>query len=115
MAGPRRARRKTGPKQYSLSAELRAVTLIGGGDGCALLVTSAGRERLGQEWLSPEAIAALVRAAARLGYRGGFESWAAVVESMFTGSLGDVLSEAIEEVESHERGQQVQDSATEPG
>jgi hypothetical protein len=78
---------------------------MGGGEGCAVLVTSAGRERLPQEWLSPEAIAALIRAAARLGYRAGLESWGAVVESMFTGSLGEVLSEAIEEAEAYERGQ----------
>lgn len=97
MAG--RKRQKRGPKPYSLSRELRAIKLIGGGPGCVILVTTAGKQKLTQEWISQEAIDALIRAASRLGYRGGLEGWGAVAESMFTGGLSDVLSEAIEEAE----------------
>jgi hypothetical protein len=99
MAGPRRPRAKRRARDYALSEELRAARLTGGGDGCLLVVTSRGREGYAEEWLSPEAIAALIRGAARLGYRGGFESWLGVVEAIALGGFADLLSEAIEETE----------------
>lgn len=70
---------------------------MGGGLGAVLLVSTHTRTPL---WLSREACEACIRAAAWMGFGRGAPLWIAVVEAIHAGCLGDVLSYAIEEVES---------------
>ncbi len=89
--------RQASRRGHSVGLELRRLSLVGGGPGCLIMVTTAGEQQTGgYEWLGSDALDALIRAAARLGFE---ERWFGVVEAIGAGCLGDVLSEAIEEQE----------------
>lgn len=80
-----------------LGRELRRARLVGGGWGACILVSTEGNESL---WLTREACEACVRAAVWMGFGFGAQTWSAVVQAIAAGCIEDVLSYAIEEVES---------------
>jgi hypothetical protein len=77
--------------------ELRHAALGNGGTGCAVLVSGVTGQSL---WLTDGALEALERAAERLGFLTPSGPWMAVVSAICDGCLPDLLSEAIEELES---------------
>lgn len=86
---------------HSVGRELRAAYLTHGGRGCTILVTTRGEMSSGAvEWVSPRAWAALERAAERLGFETASGPLVSVARAIVAGCLPDLLSEAIEEVES---------------
>lgn len=80
-----------------VSRELASLVVVPAGRGVIGLATPV--RGAGLVWVSHPAVNALVRAAARLGFRDEGEGWYCVADALVRGALPDLLSEAIEEQE----------------
>lgn len=87
------------PRPMPLGDELRGLTLGSGGRGAFVLYTKDHPGSI-MRWISNDAVCALIRAASRLGYGDEQEGWYVVARALHAGALGELISEAVEEVES---------------
>lgn len=87
------------PRPLPLGEELRGLHLGSGGRGAFVLYTKDHPDSV-MRWISNDAVCALIRAAARLGYGDEQEGWYVVARALHAGALGELISEAVEEVES---------------